>query len=296
VPCITFYRVFCIMIGIYKITNPNNRIYIGQSINIERRFIEYKKPIKSQPKLYNSLLKHGVENHTFEIIENCNVELLNERERYWQDFYNVLSKNGMNCVLTKSTDKIGFFSIETRLKMSISNKKRIRSEEEKNMLKTKMLGRKHTKETKLKMSVSGKNKSPETLLKMSIASRNMPKTSRIEAGKKMIGNKNSLGYKHSEKTKKNISLLHTGRIVSNETRLKLSISRIGKPSNNLGKTFNKETRLKMSNAKNRIILDLQSGVFYYGITSVAFVFNINKSTLTSKLNGIMKNDTSFIYV
>ena len=31
------------MIGIYKITSPNNRVYIGQSINIEKRFIGYKR-------------------------------------------------------------------------------------------------------------------------------------------------------------------------------------------------------------------------------------------------------------
>ena len=34
---------FCIMIGIYKITSPTKRIYIGQSINIEKRFKSYEK-------------------------------------------------------------------------------------------------------------------------------------------------------------------------------------------------------------------------------------------------------------
>lgn len=85
------------MIGIYKITNPNGKNYIGQSINIEKRFNQYKKlTCKNQVILYRSLLKYGVENHIFEVIEECNIEILNERERYWQDFYNVIEK-GLNC-------------------------------------------------------------------------------------------------------------------------------------------------------------------------------------------------------
>jgi len=58
------------MIGIYKITNPKGKIYIGQSINIKRRFNEYKRlNCSQQPKIYNSLLKYGSDNHKFEIIE-----------------------------------------------------------------------------------------------------------------------------------------------------------------------------------------------------------------------------------
>ena len=58
------------MIGIYKITNPTNKIYIGQSTNIGNRFKHYKSlDCKRQSSLYKSFLKHGVENHNFEIIE-----------------------------------------------------------------------------------------------------------------------------------------------------------------------------------------------------------------------------------
>ena len=45
-------------IGIYKITSPSNKIYIGKSNNINRRFKEYiKLRCKQQPKLYNSFKK-----------------------------------------------------------------------------------------------------------------------------------------------------------------------------------------------------------------------------------------------
>jgi len=77
------------MIGIYKIVNPKGKIYIGQSINIERRFKEYKKLLCNQStKLYYSLQKYGVENHTFEIIEKCSQSQLNQKEEYYILLYN----------------------------------------------------------------------------------------------------------------------------------------------------------------------------------------------------------------
>lgn len=107
------------MIGIYKITNPKGRVYIGQSNNIKRRFKEYSKlqNCKGQPKLYNSLLKYGVDNHSFEIIEECEENQLNDLERYYQDLFNVLDF-GLNCKLTTSKDKYGKISKEHKEKLS----------------------------------------------------------------------------------------------------------------------------------------------------------------------------------
>jgi hypothetical protein len=104
--------------GIYKITSPNGRIYIGQSINIEQRFKKYfKLHCKQQLRLYSSLLKYGVENHTFEIIEECQQLKLNERERFWQDFYNCIN-GGLNLKLTHTDGKSGAASEITKLRMS----------------------------------------------------------------------------------------------------------------------------------------------------------------------------------
>lgn len=109
------------MIGIYKITNPKDKVYIGQSKNIERRWVEYNKlrRCKNQVKLYNSLQKHGPKNHTFEIIEECSIEQLNEREIYWGEHYGVLGENGLNL---KIGDGRGKCSEETKQKISKSNK------------------------------------------------------------------------------------------------------------------------------------------------------------------------------
>ena len=79
-----------IMIGIYKITNKvNYKVYIGQSINIEERWKHHKlyysnKKLKEyNTKFYRAIRKYGIENFDFEIIEECPIELLNEREKYW---------------------------------------------------------------------------------------------------------------------------------------------------------------------------------------------------------------------
>ena len=64
--------------GIYKITSPSGKIYIGQSKDINKRFNLYKRlQCERQPKLYNSFIKYGTINHKFEVLCECNKELLN---------------------------------------------------------------------------------------------------------------------------------------------------------------------------------------------------------------------------
>lgn len=80
------------IIGIYKITSPSGKIYIGQSWNIKRRFARYKcGDCKKQSAIYRSFLKHGTKNHTFEIIcelsEDITQEVLDRYEvLYWQAY------------------------------------------------------------------------------------------------------------------------------------------------------------------------------------------------------------------
>lgn len=111
------------MTGIYKITSPSNKVYIGQSNNIEKRFKQYSSlsQTKLQKRLHYSFNKYGVNNHTFEVIEECSIKLLNYRERYWQDFYDVLGKNGLNCILTNTEYKLKVYSKETIEKIRLGN-------------------------------------------------------------------------------------------------------------------------------------------------------------------------------
>ena len=74
--------------GIYKITNPKGKVYIGQSVHIRARWLRYKKlHCKDQRLIYNSLVKYGVNSHNFEILEECSRELCNEREIYYIELY-----------------------------------------------------------------------------------------------------------------------------------------------------------------------------------------------------------------
>ena len=66
--------------------------YVGQAINIAERWKQHiKRGIGAeQPtrnKLYPAMLALGVENFTFEIIEECKPQDLNAREDYWQDYF-----------------------------------------------------------------------------------------------------------------------------------------------------------------------------------------------------------------
>lgn len=119
------------MVGIYKITSPTGRVYIGQSIDLLRRQFEYLKlnKCKGQPRLYASLVKYGFSEHIFEVVEECSVEELNTRERHWQDFYNVLSKKGLNCRLTGTQGNSGYLSEQTKQNQSRSKKVFFQTEE-----------------------------------------------------------------------------------------------------------------------------------------------------------------------
>lgn len=69
--------------GIYQIKNKiNKKSYIGQSRNIEKRWTDHKCCRKKYP-LYLAFEKYGIKNFDFSILEECSVEKLNEREKYY---------------------------------------------------------------------------------------------------------------------------------------------------------------------------------------------------------------------
>lgn len=110
------------VIGIYSITSPSGKIYIGSSININKRWNYYKNyNCKAQRKLYYSLNKYGFENHVFNIIEECKIDELLEREYYWQKQNNSVDC-GLNCVYEAGLYMKKEFSKETRDRISKSKK------------------------------------------------------------------------------------------------------------------------------------------------------------------------------
>lgn len=75
------------MSGVYKITNLiNGKCYIGLSLNIERRFMEHRTPknLRRRTNLAKAFRKYGLENFSFEILEECNDEKrMSELEMYY---------------------------------------------------------------------------------------------------------------------------------------------------------------------------------------------------------------------
>lgn len=199
------------MVGIYKIVSPSGKVYIGQSVNIENRFKLYQNlKCKGQVRLYNSLVKYGVSTHIFLIKEECRESELNSRERYWQEYYDVLSENGLNCKLTTTGDKSGRLSETVKSKISNSNK-----------------GKESWIKGKQQSDTHKRNRSESTKGKPS----------------------NRVGYFHSSETKQKISEANKGRIPSKESRRKMSESKKGLPSKLRGISRSFEVREKISKAQ-----------------------------------------------
>lgn len=96
------------MIGIYKITKKENgKCYIGQSNNCERRFKEHQtKGASSRIPVDIAIQKYGKDAFTYEIIEECSIEELNQKEQYWIKYYNSM-EDGYNCSEGGAQQSIG---------------------------------------------------------------------------------------------------------------------------------------------------------------------------------------------
>lgn len=92
------------MIGyIYKIISPNGKPYIGQTINLKKRYYNYRRgQCETQKKLFNAILKYGWDNFSKEVlyqVESKDIEeikqTLNEKEIYFILEYDSV-ENGLN--------------------------------------------------------------------------------------------------------------------------------------------------------------------------------------------------------
>lgn len=82
---------------IYKYISPSNKIYIGQTkYSIKERARKNGVGYKNCSIFYSAIKKYGIENFICEIIEECPVEFLNERETYYIHKLDTLFPNGYN--------------------------------------------------------------------------------------------------------------------------------------------------------------------------------------------------------
>ena len=84
------------MAYIYKITNDfDNKIYIGKTTRtVPLRFEEHFKGTSgSNSYIDNDMQDKGIEHFSYEILEECPIENINERERYWVSYYHSYVKD-----------------------------------------------------------------------------------------------------------------------------------------------------------------------------------------------------------
>lgn len=192
------YRTNNALCGIYKITNMiNGKVYIGQSINIKARWKDHVNTLNRKDShsvlLQRAWNKYGEESFSFEILELCTEDMLDEVEIKYIDLYDA-HNNGYN--IEPGGNKNKHLSEETKQKIGDANR-----------------GRRHTKESKIKMSKSrtgenngmyGRTHSIESRRKMSEAKKGKP------------------GHQSSAKQKDAARRSNTGKVVSEETRQKIS--------------------------------------------------------------------------
>ena len=89
--------------GIYQIINNiNGHYYVGQSVDITKRFREHKFHAKNldakdhNSPIHRAMYKYGIENFSLKILEHCSKEQLNEREIYWIDVLKATDNNNYN--------------------------------------------------------------------------------------------------------------------------------------------------------------------------------------------------------
>ena len=113
--------------GIYSITcKVNNKVYIGSSINIAKRWREHLSLLRSDkhPNQYlqHTFTKYGEESFSFSIVVGCEPEMLLIEEEKQIKIYNSFN-DGFNLVETPTTNMLGYkHTEETLKKMSVAKK------------------------------------------------------------------------------------------------------------------------------------------------------------------------------
>lgn len=166
--------------AIYKITSPTGRLYIGKTSDFTGRMASYKRgKAQSQKLLFKSLTKYGFDAHKVEKIDQFESDnnYANGKEMFWirsfmTHIHSFPEQGGMNLTLG-GDGVIGRFIPE-------KEKERIRSMSYiRNGLPSPRIGLKHSEESRVKMAISqqkriqgkthwnvGKERSPETREKL----------------------------------------------------------------------------------------------------------------------------------
>jgi len=153
------------MMYIYKITNlKNNKIYIGKTINIKKRWErhQYLASTGTKRHLYNAMRYYGVENFTIDVVETCLDEMADDRERFWiektKSYKKEIGYNKSRGGEGGNTWELNDHKEQTSKKISSSNKGKTVSQETRDKISNSSKGKKLTEKQKYKISNTLKSK------------------------------------------------------------------------------------------------------------------------------------------
>ena len=272
---------------VYKFTSPSNKVYIGITNDIRRRYAEHKRLSKQiiNRKFYIALRKYGFENFSFEVLEKYDVktkeelyDVLNEREMYYIEKYDSFN-NGYN--LTKGGD--GTRGLEGELNP--------------------FYHKHHTEESKAKMSKAHKGKVLSEDHKRKIA-----ESTRITLNNLPPEKKTRMSHPQLEK-RKQVICLETQIIYNSLTecsdKLEIGISEIsavckGKRITAKGLTFRfvEENKIKEVNRidkSKRKIICINNGIEYESISEAARQLGVKHQHISAILNGRQKTTKGYTF-
>lgn len=210
-----------------------DRIYIGSSNNIRKRWNEHKYALRANrhasPKLQHHFNKYGDTDFVFSVIISCPPDELATQEQYFIDCYNPWFNTMPN-----ARSAAGFkLSEEARRKIGEANSRRLISEETKGKMRVANTGKRHTEESRSKMSETrrGRTFSEEHKRKISEALK---------------------GKNFSPEHKANIREARHDRVITEETRLKMSEAKKGERNTFFGRKHTEETKMKIAFAASHI--------------------------------------------
>lgn len=274
------------MIGIYKIISPNNRVYIGQTRDFDKRLINYKyiNSIVKQKRLCESFKKYGAENHKIEFIEECLFEELNIFERKWQDYYDVTSKKGLNCILTE-TDVLPRVYTKAYLEKS-----RINNLGNKNPMFG-ITGKNHHNSKKVINIIT--NEIYDSLNECCIINKLNPKyMSRVLSKSR----KNKTDFLYFKEDNNYFSEIKYKPIL--KVKIKKTVEEIhyNRSSVKLGDKNPMYGRKEKYNPKSKKVIDTETGEIYDSLTECCKLNNLNPKYMSRSLTDVRPNKTKYKYI